>query len=60
MSRQTLLFALLFLVALVAWQLGKVELVPESAVKIENYQERRQNRKLSAGFCRQRSGDHPF
>ena len=38
MSRQTLLFALLFLVALVAWQLGKVELVPESAVKIENYQ----------------------
>ncbi|MGL4717422.1 MAG: LPS export ABC transporter periplasmic protein LptC, partial [Aeromonas sp.] len=24
MSRQTLLFALLFLVALVAWQLGKV------------------------------------
>lgn len=38
MSRQTLLFALLLLVALVAWQLGKVELVPESAVKTEHYQ----------------------
>ncbi|MGL4933636.1 MAG: LPS export ABC transporter periplasmic protein LptC [Aeromonas sp.] len=38
MSRQTLLFALLFLVALVAWQLGKVELVPEGAVNAEHYQ----------------------
>ncbi|MGL4249238.1 MAG: LPS export ABC transporter periplasmic protein LptC [Aeromonas sp.] len=38
MSRQTLLFALLFLVALVAWQLGKVELVPDSKVSVENYQ----------------------
>ncbi len=51
MSRQTLLFALLFLVALVAWQLGKVELVPESAVKIENYQ---------PDFVAKDSGDHPF
>ncbi|MFE8730748.1 LPS export ABC transporter periplasmic protein LptC, partial [Aeromonas hydrophila] len=38
MSRQTLLFGLLFLVALVAWQLGKVELVPEAKVKTEHYQ----------------------
>lgn len=38
MSRQTLLFALLFLVALAAWQLGEIELVPEPTAKVENYQ----------------------
>ena len=38
MSRQTLLFALLFLVALAAWQLGDIELAPEPTTKVENYQ----------------------
>ena len=38
MSRQTLLFALLFLVALAAWQIGDVDLTPEPTTKAENYQ----------------------
>ncbi|MGL5037755.1 MAG: LPS export ABC transporter periplasmic protein LptC, partial [Aeromonas sp.] len=38
MNKQILLFALLLLVALVAWQLGKVDHGPDSAVKTEHYQ----------------------
>lgn len=38
MNRQTLLFGLLFLIALVAWQLSKVELAPETPVTAEHYQ----------------------
>ncbi|MGL5814571.1 LPS export ABC transporter periplasmic protein LptC [Aeromonas sp.] len=38
MNKQTILFALLFLVALAAWQLGDIELAPESTTKVENYQ----------------------
>lgn len=38
MNKQTFLFALLFLAALAAWQLGEIELAPEPAAKVENYQ----------------------
>ena len=31
MNKQTFLFALLFLAALAAWQLGEIELAPEPA-----------------------------
>jgi lipopolysaccharide export system protein LptC len=34
MNRQTLLFALLFLVALGAWQFGEIELAPEPVTKV--------------------------
>lgn len=38
MNRQTILFGLLFLVALAAWQLGDIELTQEPTTKVENYQ----------------------
>ncbi|PJG59808.1 LPS export ABC transporter periplasmic protein LptC [Aeromonas cavernicola] len=38
MSRQTPLFALLFLVALVAWQLSKVDPIVNETAKTEHYQ----------------------
>jgi len=38
MNKQTFLFALLFLAALAAWQFGEIELAPEPAAKVENYQ----------------------
>ena len=38
MNKQTVLFGLLFLVALAAWQLGEIELAPEPTTKVENFQ----------------------
>ena len=38
MNKQTVLFGLLFLAALAAWQLGEIELVPEPTTKTENFQ----------------------
>lgn len=38
MNKQTLLFGVLFFAALVVWQLGKVELLPQAKVKTEHYQ----------------------
>ncbi len=38
MNKQTVLFGLLFLMALAAWQLGEIELAPEPTTKVENFQ----------------------